>query len=68
MERRNEIPSAAVGVRAARMMLNKGPSVVQTLQALDAILRRMAGRQSKQTAMLRPLGLARPLLRPRTAR
>ncbi len=43
--------------RAECVMLNKGPYIVQAVQALDDILRRMHGHQAKKTPMLRELGL-----------
>lgn len=59
MPSRAEITDAAMGVRAECVMLNKGPYIVETVRALDDILRRMQGHQVKKTPVLRPLGLAR---------
>jgi pyruvate kinase len=55
---RAEITDAAMGHRAECVMLNKGPHIVEAVQALDDILRRMQGHQSKKSAMLRRLRLA----------
>jgi pyruvate kinase len=44
--------------RAECVMLNKGPHIVEALEALDDILQRMQGHQSKKTARLRTLQLA----------
>lgn len=55
---RAEITDAAMGERAECVMLNKGPHVVQAVQTLDGILKRMAEHQIKKRAMLRPLKLA----------
>lgn len=55
---RSEITDAAMGERAECVMLNKGPYIVETVQALDDILRRMEAHQSKKTAMLRKLHVA----------
>jgi pyruvate kinase len=55
---RAEITDAAMGERAECVMLNKGPYVLQALDALDNILRRMEGHQSKKRSMLRHLKLA----------
>jgi pyruvate kinase len=52
---RAEITDAAMGERAECVMLNKGPHVVRTVAALDDILRRMQGHQSKKVPMLRQL-------------
>jgi pyruvate kinase len=59
---RAEITDAAMSNRAECVMLNKGPYIVEAVQALDDILRRMQGHQSKKRSMLRELRLAsRPL-------
>ena len=55
---RAEITDAAMGERAECVMLNKGPYIVQAVQVLDDILRRMQSHQQKKTAMLRHLELA----------
>jgi pyruvate kinase len=55
---RAEITDAAMSHRAECVMLNKGPYIVQAVQALDDILSRMHGHQAKKTSMLRPLHLA----------
>jgi pyruvate kinase len=64
MPSRAEITDAAMGVRAECVMLNKGPYIVETVRALDDILRRMQGHQVKKTPVLRPLGLARSFAAP----
>lgn len=55
---RSEITDAAMGERAECVMLNKGPYVVEAVQALDDILRRMESHQEKKTAQLRKLQVA----------
>ncbi len=55
---RAEITDAAMGHRAECVMLNKGPYVEEAVRALDDILRRMHGHQSKKRSMLRRLSLA----------
>jgi pyruvate kinase len=55
---RAEITDAAMGHRAECVMLNKGPHIIEAVDALDNILRRMQGHQSKKMAKLRPLHLA----------
>lgn len=55
---RAEITDAAMGERAECVMLNKGPYIVETVCALDDILRRMQSHQSKKRAMLRHLSIA----------
>ena len=55
---RAEITDAAMAVRAECVMLNKGPFIGRTIQALDNILRRMQEHQSKKKTMLRKLKLA----------
>ncbi|HLT46265.1 MAG TPA: pyruvate kinase [Rubricoccaceae bacterium] len=55
---RAEVTDAAVGHRAECVMLNKGPHVVEAVQALDDILRRMQAHQRKKSARLRALHLA----------
>lgn len=55
---RAEITDAAMGHRAECVMLNKGPHILQAVQALDDILRRMKGHQRKKQSMLRELRLA----------
>jgi pyruvate kinase len=57
MPSRAEVTDAAMSNRAECVMLNKGPYIVQAVQALDDILRRMHGHQSKKRSMLRPLRL-----------
>jgi pyruvate kinase len=52
---RAEISDAAMASRAERVMPNKGPHIVQAVEALDDILRRMSTRQRKMVALLRRL-------------
>jgi len=52
---RAEITDAAMGERAECVMLNKGPHILEAIQALDDILQRMQGHQNKKSALLRPL-------------
>jgi pyruvate kinase len=61
MPSRAEITDAAMGDRAECVMLNKGPHVLNAVQALNNILRRMQAHQTKKRAMLRKLRLARAL-------
>jgi pyruvate kinase len=55
---RAEITDAAFGERAECVMLNKGEYLVEAVQALDDILKRMGGHQSKKRSMLRRLKIA----------
>jgi pyruvate kinase len=57
MPSRAEVTDAAMSHRAECVMLNKGPYIVQAVQTLDDILRRMRGHQSKKSSMLRELHL-----------
>ena len=56
---RAEITDAAMSERAECVMLNKGPHIVEAIQLLDEILRRMHGHQRKKSARLRPLSVSR---------
>ena len=56
---RAEITDAAMGHRAECVMLNKGPHILRAVELLDGILTRMQAHQSKKSARLRPLSLAR---------
>jgi pyruvate kinase len=58
MPSRAEITDAAMGDRAECVMLNKGPRVVEAVQILSGILRRMQAHQRKKSAMLRGLRVA----------
>ncbi len=58
---RAEISDAAMGHRAECVMLNKGPHAAKAVRALDDILQRMGGHQSKKRALFRELKLARNL-------
>ena len=53
-----EITDAAMGNRAECVMLNKGPYIIEAIQVLDNILRRMQPHQSKKQSMLRELKIA----------
>jgi pyruvate kinase len=55
---RAEITDAAMGQRAECVMLNKGPHILEAVEALDDILRRMQAHQTKKRSLLRPLRLA----------
>jgi pyruvate kinase len=46
-----------MGERAECVMLNKGPHIVEAVTALDNILRRMQGHQTKKSSRLRLLHL-----------
>ena len=61
---RAEITDAAMGNRAECVMLNKGPRVVQAVQTLNGIFRRMQDHQHKKSAMLRSLHVAQMLPEP----
>jgi len=52
---RPELTDAAMGVRAECVMLNKGPYIVDALQALHNILVKMQAHQSKKSARMRAL-------------
>lgn len=52
---RGEFTDAAMAERAECVMLNKGPYLVEALHALDDVLARMEGHQTKKTSRLRPL-------------
>jgi pyruvate kinase len=56
---RAEITDAAMSVRAECVMLNKGPHILEAIQVLDSILRRMQQHQNKKRSMLRPLRVAK---------
>ena len=58
---RAEITDAAMGERAECVMLNKGPHILEAVDVLDDILRRMQAHQTKKQAMLRELRLAHAL-------
>ena len=55
---RAEITDAAMGQRAECVMLNKGPHVLEAVDVLDNILRRMQAHQTKKQSLLRQLRLA----------
>jgi pyruvate kinase len=65
---RAEISDAAMSVRAECVMLNKGPRVVQAVQTLAGIFRRMQEHQHKKSTMLRSLHVAQLLPEPDAAR
>jgi hypothetical protein len=53
-----------MGERAECVMLNKSPHIIEAVEVLDDILRRMQHHQVKMTSRLRPLhlGAATPLV------
>jgi pyruvate kinase len=61
---RAEITDAAMGVRAECVMLNKGPHIVEAIEALDDILRRMQAHQTKKRTLLRALHAWGPVREP----
>jgi pyruvate kinase len=61
---RAEITDAAMSQKAECVMLNKGPHVAEAVQALDGILRRMQGHQTKKRSMLRKLQVASNYISP----
>jgi pyruvate kinase len=67
MPSRAEVTDAAMANRAECVMLNKGPYIVEAVQVLDDILRRMHGHQSKKRSMLRELRLVSSFRESRTA-
>jgi pyruvate kinase len=52
---RAEITDAAMGEHAECVMLNKGPHILEAIEALDDILGRMQAHQHKKRSMLRQL-------------
>ncbi|MDX5481376.1 MAG: pyruvate kinase [Hymenobacteraceae bacterium] len=52
---RAEITDAAMSQRADCVMLNKGPHIIQAIEMLSDILKRMQAHQHKKTSMLRSL-------------
>ncbi len=52
---RSEITDGTTGERSERVMLNKGPHVVEAIDVLDGILRRMQDHQHKKRSLLRRL-------------
>ncbi len=52
---RSEITDAAMAERAECVMLNKGPYIIEAVQALDDILRRMTSHHLKKRTLLREL-------------
>ena len=65
MPSRAEITDAAMGVRAECVMLNKGPHILEAVQVLNGILRRMKDHQIKKRPLLRRLRLADDLIQPK---
>jgi len=65
---RAEVTDAAMSNRAECVMLNKGPFVVEAVQVLDDILRRMHGHQEKKRPMMRALSLVSSFIESRTSR
>ena len=64
---RAEVTDAAMAHRAECVMLNKGRYIVNAVEALDEILRRMRGHQVKKRPMLRRLNLASSFKKARAA-
>jgi len=58
---RAEVTDAAMSGRAECVMLNKGKHVVQTVQFLGDVLRRMQSHQHKKLSMLRKLSISQRL-------
>jgi pyruvate kinase len=58
MPSRAEITDAAMGHRAECVMLNKGPYILNAMQVLDDILRRMQEHHAKKRSLMRHLRLA----------
>jgi pyruvate kinase len=56
---RAEVTDAAMSVRAECVMLNKGPFVIEAVEFLDTVLRRMQEHASKGRPLLRALSVAR---------
>lgn len=52
---RAEVTDAAMSRRAEAVMLNKGPFIVDAIQALTSILERMGGHVDKKRSLMRPL-------------
>ncbi len=67
MPSRAEVTDAAMAHRAECVMLNKGAYIVQAVQVLDDILRRMHGHQAKKRSMLRELRLVSSFRKARAA-
>lgn len=57
---RGEMTDAAMSVRAEAVMLNKGPHLVEGVEALDRLLNRMRDHQDKKTPKLRALRTWQP--------
>lgn len=55
---RAEVTDAAMGQGAECVMLNKGTHILEAVQMLDDILKRMQGHQNKKRSMMRELHLA----------
>jgi len=55
---RAEITDAAMAARAECVMLNKGPYIVNAVETLNDIIRRMEKHQFKKKGQLRPLSIA----------
>ncbi len=60
---RAEITDAAMGARAECVMLNKGSHILDAVESLADILRRMSGHHDKKNALLRPLRSWPPAIR-----
>lgn len=59
---RAEITDAAMGHRSECVMLNKGPYILQAVNVLAGILRRMQDHQDKKNDLLRELQLAHEIV------
>lgn len=53
-----EVTDAAMSGRAACVMLNKGPYIIDAAEFLSDVLERVISHQSKKTAMLRRLSVS----------
>jgi pyruvate kinase len=63
MATRAEISDAALGVQAECVMLNKGPHILQAIKSLKNILIKMESHSFKRKNELRPLALAKAVLK-----
>ena len=52
---RGEVTDAAAASQSECVMLNKGPFLVEAVELLDDVLRRMQSHRAKKTPLLRPL-------------
>ncbi|MDX2131341.1 MAG: pyruvate kinase [Planctomycetota bacterium] len=56
---RAEVTDAAMGERAECVMLNKGPFIVEAIELLGTVMRRMLDHQAKKRSVMRALAVAR---------